>query len=134
MPQHKNSTVTIIICLAIIVLGLNFIVKPYLRQKEAEDTAVTILQNWKTGDYVKNFDYWEEKEKAPPIYSLNGYSLESEDFFKKDGSFQSLISVHLDFASDNPLPSGKTWTFHLQKMPEGWRVIDFYESPEEILP
>jgi len=124
--KNKNS---LIIGAVIFVVFVSFVVKPYLMKRTALNVVKKVLVHWKKGELTESFAFWLNQEQAPPVYSLMNYEIEDKKYDKKDGEFFGHIFVVLDFASNNVLPSGKTWIFEVKKTSLGWKITDFRMVP-----
>lgn len=116
----------IILFLSIVVLlSFNLVVRPYWQRKDAVKVVETVLAHWKKGDLTLAMRYWEKEKDSPPIYGLTAYKIGKGQLDKKSGMPHARIAVTLDFPPDSPFPSGKEWTFELNKTRYGWKVAAF---------
>ncbi len=115
----------IIITLAVVLLTVNFLLRPFLHKKESTKIVEKILSLWEAGNVADTFDYWQDIKKTPPVSSLYSYKIINNVFDKKDGRYHAKIIVEIDFDS-NILTSGE-WIFELSYTKLGWKVIKFYQ-------
>ena len=115
----------IIITLAVVLLTVNFLLRPFLHKKESTKIVEKILSLWEAGNVADTFDYWQNIKKTPPVSSLYSYKIINNVFDKKDGRYHAKIIVEIDFDS-NILTSGE-WIFELSYTKLGWKVIKFYQ-------
>ncbi|MCK5632469.1 hypothetical protein KAH94_01865 [bacterium] len=115
----------IIITLAVVLLTVNFLLRPFLHKKESTKIVEKILSLWEAGTVADTFDYWQNIKKTPPVSSLYSYKIINNVFDKKDGRYHAKIIVEIDFDS-NILTSGE-WIFELSYTKLGWKVIKFYQ-------
>ena len=111
--------------LLLIVLSWNFLLIPYLYRREAIRTVQSILKSWKTGNLLDAISAWENMQKSAPVYGLLSSHITKGIFDNKDGMRHAQNFTILEFTADNPMPSGKTWVFELNKTSLGWKVISF---------
>ena len=121
----RNRNKLFIILGILLLLSLNFLLKPYLHQREVIRIVETVLINWQHGDLTLNYAFWKNPEKSPPIYGLISYKIKNKDFSKRGKLSYAKISATLEFAPDNITPSGKDWVFELEKDDGGWKIVNF---------
>ena len=87
--------------------------------------------HWENNEIPQAIFFWEKRDRAPPVYDLLTYEIGKKSSGKKDDIYNALVSVTLNFPTNNPLPSGKEWIFKLNKTRFGWKVIDFRISVDQ---
>ena len=98
IPRLNLQTILFFI-LFVAILCVYFFLRPALKKKEGVDMVITILQNWQAGEYDKNFYFWENKSKVPPISQVTSYTILKSGFKKSYGKHRGEVFVRIDFAS-----------------------------------
>ena len=111
-------------------LVIYFVAIPLINHQKANAAAKDILNDWLKSDLTAAQKYFIEIRKAPPIYNLTSYEIKKVKFEKVDGRLLARFYVLLNFAPNNPMPSGKIWVCELEKLSRGWMASDFYLSQE----
>lgn len=107
------------------LLFLNFFGKSYLRQRNALRIVQTVLTYWENGDIPQAMSFWENENDSPPVYEILTYEIGKKTFGKEGGVYTALIAVMIYFPTNNQFPTGKEWTFELNKTRYGWKIMDF---------
>lgn len=121
-----NKQNIIVGLLFVVLLTLNFTIKPYLRQRDTVRIIETVLTHWENGDLTLAMPYWEHEVDSPPVYNLLAYEVGKGKVSRNNGRYSAQIIATLNFPPGNPLPSGKKWIFELIKTRYGWKITDFH--------
>jgi hypothetical protein len=109
----------------VFLLGLNFLLAPYLNRKEATKVVHAVLRLWAEGDIPGAFGYWENQRRTPPVYDVISSTVNKKIFTKKDKVWQAQFFVTLEFPEGNIFPSDREWVFELKTTKLGWKITDF---------
>lgn len=120
---HKQKF--LITGIIVFLLGLNFLLTPYLHKREATNIVTTVLRLWAEGNIPGAFGYWENQEQTPPVYDVVSSTVNKKIFKKREKTWQARIFVTLEFREGNILPSGREWVFELKPTKLGWKITDF---------
>jgi len=122
----------IISLLIIIVLIVNFGIRPYLIKRQALITTKKILKLWMANDIMGAKIFWKEEKDLPPFYNITSYKILNYQYYKENSDIFARISFSLTFAPNNIYPSGKEWVFILKKFIGTWKVVDFHQKETPI--
>lgn len=122
-----NKTNIIIVSLIVAIVSLNFLLKPYLRDREAKQFVESILTDWQDGNISIVMSHWANHtvNTIPPIDNILSYSIEDIQHYKKDKSRYTDVTIFLELAPNRTFPSGSKWKFRLKKTTFGLQIYEF---------
>lgn len=123
LPANKRNIIIAAVVAALLLL--NFIIKPYIRNRDVVKVVTSVLEHWESGDLGLAMEYWEHEADSPPVYNLIGYTIEGSQVGKTDGRRSGEVTAMLEFAENKIFPTGRRWKFSLLKTRYGWKVVDF---------
>ena len=123
MPKKNIAIAGAVV--AVVIAG-NVLLTPYLHRRETARIVRAVLEDWKNGQILEAFQYWENPQKSPPVEGLVSYKINQQILDEKDGRRHARIFTMLEFPSgETAAPSGLEWVFELQQTRIGWKITDW---------
>ena len=107
------------------VLFINFVVAPFIDRQKAVGVIKSVLNSWVAEDAAAAIRNFKDPIKSPPIYNLKSYKIKKMTIVKEDGVLIAKFSVMLELEENNIYPSGKTWTFKLERTERHWMIASY---------